>query len=479
MDPFLCSLSFVFLTVAVLVSPWFFAAWEMWWFWPFAVLLFLSAAAFALRLVLRAFSRRDDLSVPAGGNNPGRLGVLLLYALFLVYVGARCLGAGVYLDAERSLLLFLTPFLIGIQVVYGFTTRQRRRLFTLVLVDLCLLGIYGLVNHRLTGNTLVLWREGYEQYFRDNRATGSYFCPNHFAGIMELALSIGLALLVTRRVPWMWKLWGGGAAMIGGAGILLSKSRGGGLSAVLVAFVILIWGFRRYRSSVRTWWRLSLACAMAIGLVLLAGVGSDYTERFSAFFEKGPDADRTPPVTKVWRAVRRSVRGQMYAGALRAWQTAPVFGIGPGMHQILWPHFAAASDGDRDLGIWPSEVSTKIHSYEVHNDWLQLLEEYGIVGFLLFMLPAAAAAWLLHLACWRETRRKGNRRFLVTDGTRHAVVLGAFASLAAIAFHSLGDFNLQMPATVWLFASILSLGLFHATEQEEPRTSEEPEPVPH
>lgn len=478
MDPFLCSLAFVFLTTAVLVSPWFFAAWEMWWFWPFAVLIFLSAAAFALRLVIRTLLRRNDASVAAEGNNRGRLGVLILYCLFLLYVGGRCLTAEVFLDAERSLLLFLTPLLIGIQVVYGFTTRQRRLMFVLLLADLSLLGLYGYINHRLTANTLVLWRQGYPQYYVANRMTGSYFCPNHFAGIMELALSLGLALLVTRRVEWKWKLWGGALSALAGTGIMLSKSRGGQLSAIVIVAVILTWGFRRYRASVRTWWRLSLACAMATGVLYLAGSGSKYTSRFADFFERpSVNGQSAQTVTgKLWTAARYSPRGRMISGALRAWQTAPAFGIGPGMHQVLWPHFSAGPDGDRDLGIWPSETNPRIHSYEVHSDWVQLLEEYGIVGFLLFAFPAIAAAWLFHLACWRETRRRGKSRFLVTDGTRHAIVLGAFAAFAAMAFHSLGDFNLQMPATVWLFASVLSLGLFHATEAENREASEEPEP---
>jgi len=473
MNVFLSQMAFWLLAGAVLISPWLFGAWEMWWFWPFACLIFLSTAAFSLRLVLGAVSSKSGIAGAEQERNPARLVVLLLFVVFLCYACVRFLGANVFLDAERSFLLFLTPFLVGIQVVHGFTARQRRLLFMMVLADLFLLGLYGLVNHRLTGSASVLWREGHEQYLRENRATGSYFCPDHFSGIMELALSLGLSLLVTRRVRWTWKLCGGAISAVAVAGVLLSKSRGGGLTLAVIAVVILAWGFRRYRASVRTWWRLSLACAMAIAVLLLAGLGGSYTARFTAFFKKEPVGHPAAAtiVGRTWDAARLSTRGRMIAGALRAWRTAPVFGIGPGMHQILWPHFSATSDGDADLGVWPSQTNPKIHSYEVHSDWVQLLEEYGIVGLVLFALPVGAAAWLLHSACWRETRKKGGRRFVVTDGTRHAIALGAFTACAAMAFHSLGDFNLQMPATTWLLASIASLGLFHATETEPSRPS--------
>ena len=76
----------------------------------------------------------------------------------------------------------------------------------------------------------------------------------------------------------------------------------------------------------------------------------------------------------------------MIGGAIRAWQAAPVWGVGAGMHQNIWPHVAASGDGDRGKGIWPTLVNDKFHSYEVHSDWIQLLEEYGLVGLILFLI---------------------------------------------------------------------------------------------
>ena len=43
------------LTAAViLLAPWCFGAWEVWWFWPFLVLIFMTTALFGVQLLLKA-----------------------------------------------------------------------------------------------------------------------------------------------------------------------------------------------------------------------------------------------------------------------------------------------------------------------------------------------------------------------------------------------------------------------------------------
>jgi O-antigen ligase len=142
--------------------------------------------------------------------------------------------------------------------------------------------------------------------------------------------------------------------------------------------------------------------------------------------------------------LKESPRYNMYSGALRAWrETDPRFGIGPGMHQHLWLHYAASPDGDRARGIWPSRPNNGYHSYEVHSDWIQLLEEYGVVGFVLFLFAVGALTAFL---------RRGFR-----SGIVEPVAFGGILCLVCMAFHSLGDFNLQMPATTWLLSAVVAI----------------------
>jgi O-antigen ligase len=185
----------------------------------------------------------------------------------------------------------------------------------------------------------------------------------------------------------------------------------------------------------------------------VAWQAGEYRARFQAF---------------PWGDLKGDVRVQMVSGALRAWRTAPAFGIGPGMHQTLWPHFSASPDGDPDKGIWPSHPNTGFHSYEVHSDWVQLLEEYGIVGLVLFLAALALVLrWL-----WRGLRREeaawreGDWNPPARSRFFGVLVAGVLAAVAMI-LHSAVDFNLQMPATGWMLGAILGLAVGEAAHSEQ------------
>ncbi len=445
-------IAFASICLSVLVGPWFFGAWESWWFWPFVVVISAGVVATGLRLVVP--NAHDRPAVPKRV-----CGLLLSVIPFLAYALFRAGSAEVFMDAQRSVLLHVTALGVVLVIVFGLNPRQRLLLFGLIFLNLLLLGIYGVVNHLVWGSEHVLWMPRYEQYA--GRATGSYFCPDHFAGVMELLLCMAVGLLADRGCPGRWKLVAGMGGLVAVIGVLLSQSRGGGMTLVVIFAMAMVWGVAQWPHAVRWYLRL---IGISASLLLLMGLflfGSDYVDRFSSYgggwgTHAGSDSG---PVEQVVDALSRTSRGRMYAGAVRAWKTAPWFGIGPGMHQHLWPHFAPSSDGDRELGVWPTLSNHDFRSYEVHNDWLQLLEEYGGVGMLLFGIPFF---WV-----WRLYGVSASSEKAVWEvGGEHAegpfsfaVMLGGGLSFVAMSFHSLGDFNLQMPATVWLFAAILTLSL--------------------
>ena len=448
--------------LAILAGPWLFGAWEMWWFWLFAGAIFVSALCFAGRLL----ADTPRVARPSGGilagsviGSPLGRTVLAGLAIFLAYAAVRFLQAEVHMTAERSFLLFLTPSLLGLEIVFGYTRRQVVLLYRLILADLLLLGLYGIVNHAVTRSAMVLWAPGYEQYTLESRATGSYFCPDHFAGIMELALCLSIGILLARGRKWWSRAFGACLAAVALTGVVLSKSRGGGLTVGLTALCALPWGFAQWPRPARTWYRLSAAALVGIAMLVFAQTNRPYIQRFQTYFGLGgrPRGSIRADVSHVCSVLQHTTRGRMIGGAIRAWQSKPVLGIGPGMHQNLWPHFAPSADGDREHRVWPSMPNNGFHSYEVHSDWVQLLEEYGIVGAVLLLVPAAALFLLLRKRFLEglEGRRRRESYRPATD--YHAAALGGMLALVAMGFHSLGDFNLQMPATTWLLAAILTI----------------------
>ena len=451
-DNLLAWISFYLLLFAIIASPWFFGAWEMWWFWPFTAIIFASTFFFALRLLVQRNNREavSDFSLFSGVGLS-----LLIFVLFLVYAAIRFLQAEVFMNAERSFLLFLTPFLIGINIIFGLNTQKRRVLWITLFVNILALGIYGIINHYVTGNQLVMWVSGYEQYFKGNRATGSFFCPDHFSGIMELGLCMAVPLIVDLRSSRKWRIAGIIMSVLAVVAVLLSKSRGGVITVLAIGLAVIIWGGTQFPHIVRWYLRGAIIFVGIAMLALLWTSDISYIKRFKSYFgnEHKEETSLVEKKEAMKMRLTHTSRGRMYGAATRAWESSPIVGIGPGMHQNLWFHFAATNDGDRENNIWPSMTNHYFHSYEVHNDWLQLLEEYGIIGFMLFLISSGL---------WFNVLRKKlpNEEQIYSNDKYHPLFAASFAGLLAcicMGFHSLGDFNLQMPAITWVLSAIITL----------------------
>ena len=153
-------------------------------------------------------------------------------------------------------------------------------------------------------------------------------------------------------------------------------------------------------------------------------------------------------------------RGRYIGAALRAWRSNPVWGIGPGQNQHRWPQFAASEDGVRaepghpETLKRPRLMNDYYHLYEVHSDWVQLLEEYGWVGFALFCFAYVGIAVLL-------LRRQGA---ILADGEGlraldRGLPLGVLLALGVVSIQCTLDFSMQMPCIAWLFGFLVAAGL--------------------
>ncbi len=431
---------FALATTVLLAAPWLFGAWEMWWFWPLTTLLFAALLLFSVRLVMLG------RGYPPRSRANRRLALVLLagWLPFTCYALVRFSQAPVFLDAERSLLLFVTPLMLGIIIAFGFSRRQIRLLSLLLLLNLSALGLYGIINWYITRGEFVMWQPAYPQYILDQRASGSFYCPNHFAGVMAMAFVAALAVLITRHGRVWLKTLAVILQVISIWAIMLSKSRGAALSVAAVAVLAVAIGFLQWRPLLRYSLTLLLLAAAIGGGVAAVTQDIPFAQRFRRY---------------PWRQLEYSSRYHMIAGALRAWRTSPVWGIGPGMHRHLWPHFAAGTDGDRESASWPRFPNDYFHSYEVHSDWVQLLEEYGLVGLLLFLWALGATATLFSAALVHEWRRQRDAAWRAPGNVEYAAILAALLAGAVMAVHSVGDFSLQIPAITWLLGGMAAIAV--------------------
>ncbi len=266
------------------------------------------------------------------------------------------------------------------------------------------------------------------------RGSGTFICPNNFAGFLEMIVPLGLALTLAGRSKPTIKVFVGYASVVMLVGIGVSLSRGGWIAtgaALLVLFVILVLS----RNS-----RLPAV----VFLALLVGAG--------LFFFK-----HTYQPQKRWQQMFREsgnvddIRFHLWKPAVQIWQNHFWWGGGPAHFDYLFP------------SVRPEVV--QMRPGRAHNDYLNTLADWGLVGAVL-----VASAWgLLYWGAfktWKFVRRAND--LAAKPSNRSALVLGAAVGLLAILFHSALDFNMHIPANAILAVALMAMLTGHlrfATER--------------
>jgi O-antigen ligase len=264
------------------------------------------------------------------------------------------------------------------------------------------------------------------------RGSGTYICPNHLAGLLEMILGFGLARLALHRVSErdsieaqvINKVTVAYAVIAILAGILLTLSRGGWAATAAGLLVFLVWGGLRSRG---VWARVAAGAAAlgVLGLLLFTFPQSKYHLKLS--LSQKPAA---APVAL--RDTTFNSRTFLWSATWKMIQDYPIFGTGAGTWQWVHPKY-------RD----PRMQMTADHA---HNDILQMTSDYGIIGFLL--VAATLVGFFRHA---RLLTKHG-----VTSEHR-CFAVGAVLAVSILIVHSWFDFNLHIPANGLLFSTILGL----------------------
>jgi O-antigen ligase len=263
---------------------------------------------------------------------------------------------------------------------------------------------------------------------------GTYANRDHYAGFLEMAMPFAVvypvALMRRARARWhspvapalaacgVWALAG-----LMFAGILHSFSRMGFIAALSSLFVMGTLGFGTPQLS----WVASSRKrqAGAVGLVtalVLAGFVFLPPDKLIARFAQLVSTDE----------LTAGGRAQLWAETIPLIRAYPVFGCGLGGYETAFSRFKVS-------GVLVTDDFA-------HNDYLQLLAELGVVGFV---IGATLAFSVVRMAVRRAVRS-------ADPGARYFAVACAGA-LAAILLHSFADFNLYIPANAMLLAWIAGM----------------------
>ncbi len=401
---------------------------------PGSILLGLAGVSLAF---VKRENPRGAMSLCTG------LSVLLLAG----YVIVRTQFSPVEYLARWDLFLVLGAVVAYFAVSCHFV-RTRDRLIlvgALLAVALVHIGI-GVVQFKQEDNYMLL--PGIIRSEWDWRASGFYIYPNHLAGLLEMLGMIALGLCCWGRVSSGVRILTGWCALMSIAGIALTGSRGGYLSTVVGLFffvVFSLWLVRQLRPE-RLW---PMMAAVLIGLGLLVGgvvffmAKSDLIQkRLTTILGERPIGAPMDSPT--------NMRIFMWKAALQQYELSPAVGTGSGTYLYYGRQFRS-----------PYVQNDPMF---VHNDYLHLLAEYGVIGAAL-----GGVFLLLHLGAGLGGLKKIVDRKLKleweTTGNELALAVGALSGIMALLFHSLLDFNFHLPANLLLGAVLFAV---LATPSAEP-----------
>lgn len=223
------------------------------------------------------------------------------------------------------------------------------------------------------------------------------------------------------------------------------------LAASIMAILVLVpvaWVYREQLSFPR-WSSATRILAIGVFLSTFVGLGLIKSNNLNVAGQAG--VDKNAFQVMLWRSGSMtsgyeyqqgsfSIRLVMWKATVRMIQARPFSGVGAG----AW---------EADIPLYQTEGSQLETDYYVHNEFLQLLAEYGLVGWVMLL-------WLLgylSLSAWRTVRDRSPEG--KAEAPLRAMVL---TSLLAFLIVSNAGFPWRLAATGAIFA--LSLGILAASD---------------
>ncbi len=362
-------------------------------------------------------------------------------------VGVTLLAAGYLLwrswnSTGQDLSLFYTFLVAGCAVVYCLfacvvTSPGARYVFVLILLAAALgqVVVAGIQFSEPGYFWPVPWfsEQMKAWYFKPDatylRGHGLFLNANHLAWFLNGMVFFALGAACLGRVAVWAKVLFAYLAAVCIAGTVLTLSRGGmlGLAAGMVVFLFLSFialgiGARDRR----------LGIFLVTLTVLAIGVGGGYYLFSQSFTVK----------SRMERILDDTYRVGLWPTALRQAQIEPLTGTGAGSFTQL----------SRRL----KEVASAADDTFAHNDWMQMVADFGFIGLVLVagaFLFNWRAGFLGFVSALRERMLISSR----PQSNSAAFEMGGLSALTAFAVHSFLDFNMQIPANALLAAAVAGM----------------------
>ena len=358
----------------------------------------------------------------------------LVLAFVSLAIG-RYLTADIEYVARQELIQVLMYAFLFFVIVNNLYRQESMQIISYALVFLAM-GISCFAVYQFLTHSNRVWDE-ISPY--SGRATGTYISPNNLAGFLEMLLPLAMAFVLVARIKPVTRILLGYAALVMLVGITITFSRGG-WAAVTVATLALL-GILIFHRNHRL--------PALLLLVVLAGGGTLFVTKYlsttiSYMHRVGPSG------TSVESDF--SIRRDIWMAAEQMWRDNFWWGVGPAHYDYRFREYRPES--------------VQMSPDRAHNDYLNLLADWGVAGGIIVLAGMMVFAAGLNKT-WKHVCPSEND-FGRGMSNRFALFLGASAGLLALAVHSVVDFNLHIPANAILGVTLLaflSSSLRFATER--------------
>ncbi|MEO5801991.1 MAG: O-antigen ligase family protein [Verrucomicrobiota bacterium] len=339
---------------------------------------------------------------------------------FVLYAIVRYHLAPIEYVARLELIKILVYAFLFFAILNNLNRQESTQLLTLTLIALAfalsIFAIFQFITHheKIWG---MIKPEGYVL-----RGSGTFINPNHFAGFVEMILPVALAYTLIGKISYAAKIILGYASLMLLVGIGLTLSRGGWIAsslALLIFFTVLL-----FQRQFRIHSIVGLALLLALGVVVMVKAQESHTRFKRLLASDKIDDDRF----RYWNS------------AIQIWREDIWLGAGPAHYDYRFRQYRPESIQGRPQ--------------YVHNDYLNTLADWGLVGLGL-IASFIALFYAGVFKTWRAIRRSVNNNHKKSNKT--ALVLGGSLGVLAMLFHSALDFNMHIPANAITAITLVAL----------------------
>ena len=264
-------------------------------------------------------------------------------------------------------------------------------------------------------------------------ANGTFVNRNHYAAYLVLCLSVGIGLLIASMGrnastgSWRQRLRHIGTLILSGKAplriflaimviaLVLTRSRMGNtafFASLLITGTLALILFKEMPRPMM----LLITSLIVIDIIIIGSwVGLEQVK------------ERLEQTT-----LAQENRDEIDTYSYKMWQDYPLFGSGAGSYYSVFPRYREGGMGEGILE-------------HAHNDYLEFLTEYGILGLV---LPAGVVILALRNAILAQRKRRSQ--------FARGIGFAALMAITAMLIHATVEFNLQIPAYAATFMVILA-----------------------